>query len=108
MQRIEAVRSVSKSVARWCILASTISAITFIFLQPSNTDKINVSMLDVSPRKLRPQPIPDVQPRVPLRQQPFNVRMQDANKSPVGSYTGDDGVESLADPLAHRHCRQPL
>jgi hypothetical protein len=59
-------------------------------------------MLDIGPRKLRPQLIPDVQPLVPSRQQPFNVGLRDANKSPVGSHTCDDGVEGFANPLAHR------
>src|SRR5580704_17852181 len=74
----------------------------------SGMDKINISMLDVSPRKLDPQLIPDVQSLVALRQQPFNVRLHDANKRSVRSHTGDDGVEDFANPLAHYHCSQPL
>src|ERR1019366_8251914 len=63
----------------------------------SSADKINVSMLDISPRQFRAQLVTDVQPLVPLRQQAFNGRMHDANKSPVRRHTGDDGVESFAD-----------
>ena len=76
--------------------------------EPSRAGKINVSVLDISPRKFRPQLISDVQPLVALRQQPFNRRMRDSNKSPVWRHTRDNGVEGFADPLAHRRRCQPL
>jgi hypothetical protein len=56
------------------------------FCEVLRADKINVSVLDIGPCKCRPKLISDVQPLVSLRQQPFNRRLHDPNKSPVRSH----------------------
>src|SRR5450432_4282326 len=77
-------------------------------LLDSSPGKINVSVLHIRPDKFRSQSVPDVQPFCPLGQHAFNVRLHDANERSGRNYTGDDGVESLADAIAHHHRRQPL
>jgi hypothetical protein len=70
--------------------------------------EINKSMLHVSPHQLCPQLIANVQPLGSLGQQSFDMWLHDANKRPLWSDSGDDGIEGFTHPMAHCYGGQPL
>src|SRR5260370_33742519 len=70
--------------------------------------EINKPMLHVSPHQLCPQLIANVQPLRYLGQQSFYMRLHDANKRPLWSDSGDDGIERFTHAMAHRNSAQPL
>jgi len=70
--------------------------------------EINKPMLHVSPHQFRSQLVTNMQPLRSLGQQSLNVRLHDANKRPLGSDSGDDGVEGFTHPMTHRNGGQPF
>src|ERR1700724_1200810 len=70
--------------------------------------EIHKPMLHVSPHQLCPQLIANVQPLRSLGQQSFYMRLHDANKRPLWSDSGDDGIEGFTTAMPHPNGGQPL
>jgi hypothetical protein len=75
-------------------------------LHTLSADEIDISPLDISANKLHPQSVSYVYALVSLSEQSFYARLQHANKGSLRGRTGDQRVEHLTDPMAHRNRRQ--
>ena len=69
----------------------------------SHLGKVDVSALDIGTKKFDAQFVSDVHSSLAQSQHAFDVRLQDPHKCPMRIHAGNDRVECLADPTAHRN-----
>jgi len=56
-------------------------------------------VLHVGANQFDGEAVSNVDPLLPLRQQSIDARLQHADKSSLGSYSGDDSIEDSADAM---------